>query len=471
MSDALTPITTQQRLDAPLNYVLYSTTRQVPAEYPLPAIGDSMAAFLGTGNAYASNIVISVSERPKDGQKIVTIQHGGIYSEVTSSQRLDAPLNYVLYSTTVEVPAALERPAIGDTMAAVLGSGHALKDNRIISISERLKDGRRMLSIQHGGPYSEITSEQRLEAPLNYILYSTSIEIPNDLGFPAIGDTMEAILGNSHPLKNNQIITVSEHLKDARRMLSVQHGGSYGPIISDQRLSTPANHLLYSTSVEVPLALSLPLIGDTMTAVLGGSHPLKNTIIVDIDERFQGAKRMLSIRHTNIPTGEFTEYESFAYRFPPIYPNGSTFFPGGSQERNRTISARVVYEYDVASGSTFSGWRSAATIWNYSSVASGPFEVKSWIAEASAKFFTGDDGTNGTVGQFLAPAFIAQDTIHPALTINAPGSLHYDIAASSPDTATYASWVTARTEFIASRSITKWMGNIYMRRTVWIMAQ
>ena len=44
MSDAHTPITTEQVLQLPKGHVLYTTTREVPMEFPLPTLGAALSA-------------------------------------------------------------------------------------------------------------------------------------------------------------------------------------------------------------------------------------------------------------------------------------------------------------------------------------------------------------------------------------------------------------------------------------------
>jgi hypothetical protein len=113
---------------------------------------------------------------------------------------------------------------------------------------------------------------------------------------------------------------------------------------------------------------------------------------------------------------------------------------------------------------------SAPTIWNFTDVLTGPFEVQSFIAEAAGQNFSEDDGASGRVGDFLNPAFIMVDTVNNPITINSPGSLFYVVPASAPNATTYASWVAAGTELMASRTIHKWYCG-YMRRTSYVRAQ
>ena len=74
------PTTTRRRLAAPYNGVLYVTTRTASPEKPLPAIGSTMAAELGS--AWADSIVVAVEELPQEGsgRKAVQITHARIPS-------------------------------------------------------------------------------------------------------------------------------------------------------------------------------------------------------------------------------------------------------------------------------------------------------------------------------------------------------------------------------------------------------
>lgn len=71
-------ITTKQRLQLPLNGTLYTTTRLVSAEKPLPQVGGTMEAELGA--FYAASRVIAVDRAPNQHDALV-IQHVIIPSE------------------------------------------------------------------------------------------------------------------------------------------------------------------------------------------------------------------------------------------------------------------------------------------------------------------------------------------------------------------------------------------------------
>jgi hypothetical protein len=90
---------------------------------------------------------------------------------------------------------------------------------------------------------------------------------------------------------------------------------------------------------------------------------------------------------------------------------------------------------------------------------------------AATEEFVGGDGSTGQVGDFLDPNFIAYNTVHPEITISAPGDLFYDIAESAPSLATYVGWIVAKTEIMARRSIEEWHAGLYVRKTLWVRAQ
>ena len=77
--DSASPRTTKQRLPYPLNGTLFTTTRNVSSEKPLPVVGDTMASELGT--AYATSRIISVSDGPNQEKGILTITHVTIPTE------------------------------------------------------------------------------------------------------------------------------------------------------------------------------------------------------------------------------------------------------------------------------------------------------------------------------------------------------------------------------------------------------
>lgn len=258
----------------------------------------------------------------------------------------------------------------------------------------------------------------------------------------------------------------------------------YRPITTSRRLSVPRNYRVWTTSRKFPADYPLPLIGGTMETILGAGNDADNIawslhrILNVTPGKMDGGLTPITFTHGPIPGlqpggafSSFTEYEAVAFRFPPIYPNVSAFFPGGSQQRPRTVPGRVVYEYAVQGSATFSGWLSAATIWNYTDPTTGPFEVRSNIAKDSAVEYPLPDGGYSTVGRWLVAPFIFQDTINDAIAINIPGELSYTVAASAPSAAAYAAWVAAGTEIMVGRSIFHWQGDIYGRRTVYVKAQ
>jgi hypothetical protein len=72
------PITTKQRLQLPLNGILYTTTRRVSPEKPIPAVGGTMASELG--ESFATSYIIAVDRQP-DQHDVLVIQHVQIPSE------------------------------------------------------------------------------------------------------------------------------------------------------------------------------------------------------------------------------------------------------------------------------------------------------------------------------------------------------------------------------------------------------
>ena len=77
--DAASPRTTKQRLPYPLNGTLFTTTRNISSEKPLPVVGDTMASELGT--AYANSRIISVTDGLNQEKGILTISHVTIPTE------------------------------------------------------------------------------------------------------------------------------------------------------------------------------------------------------------------------------------------------------------------------------------------------------------------------------------------------------------------------------------------------------
>lgn len=244
---------------------------------------------------------------------------------------------------------------------------------------------------------------------------------------------------------------------------------AYTPITTSRVLQTPRDHRIYTTTREVSDRFPLPTLGDALSEsnFIAG---FTDHIILDASEapKSGGGKRV-TVTHGKIPSGTFTEYESMAYTFPSIYPKaGGSFFPGGSRPRPRLVTARVTYEYQATIGS----WQSDPAIWDYSSLTSGPFEVKSYLMEAAGINFVTDDGESGLVGDYLNRNYLGLDTISNAITVwsGADVGLSYLIPASVPSYDTYAGWVAARTELMAHRSVSKWYTG-YVRRTAYVRAQ
>ena len=77
--DAFTPNTVKTRLSLPLNGTIFTTTRMVSSEKPLPAVGETMENELG--GAYATSRIIAVTDGPDRSKGILTITHAIIPTE------------------------------------------------------------------------------------------------------------------------------------------------------------------------------------------------------------------------------------------------------------------------------------------------------------------------------------------------------------------------------------------------------
>lgn len=249
---------------------------------------------------------------------------------------------------------------------------------------------------------------------------------------------------------------------------------AYTPITTSRSLQTPLGHRIYSTTRDVAVEFPLPTIG----ALLSASNFIAGFTghyILDVsDTPLSHRAKRVTVTHGTFPVGTFTEYESQAYTFPPIYPYSVTppavgFMQGGSRARQRVVPARVTYEYQLLPTSP-SNWLTAPVIWDFADPTTGPFEVLSYIAQAAGENFVSEDGNSGSVGQYLNPHFIGIDTVNDAITVYAPGDLLYLIGASSPSASIYNTWVSAGTELMASRTIHRWYCG-YMRRTAYVKAQ
>lgn len=228
----------------------------------------------------------------------------------------------------------------------------------------------------------------------------------------------------------------------------------------------PKGHRIFTTTRDVPVEFPFPTIGETLAATNFVAGFTSHIILDASESPLANRAKRVTVTHGTFPTGSFTEYESQAYTFPAIYPNGSTFQPGGCRPRQRVVPARIVYEYRNAPGD----WLTEPSVWNYSDITTGPFEVKSYIAEAAGLNFVNNDGSSGRVGDYLNPFYIGIDTINNTFNIYDPENIFYQMPASVPNATLYASWVSDKKELMASRTIHKWYCG-YMRRTAWVRAQ
>jgi hypothetical protein len=242
---------------------------------------------------------------------------------------------------------------------------------------------------------------------------------------------------------------------------------AFRPVTTSETLQSPKGYVMYTTQRDVRPEFPEPLVGAALTAsnfIAGFS----GHYVLHVHSYPKGDNKRVVVRHGPVPGGTFTEYASYAYVFPPIYPTagGSGIVATGSRPRSRLTTGRITTQY-AASPSTFAA---LAAVWDGSTPASGPFEVWSGIMEAAGQNFTSEDGSSGLVGDFLNQSFIGQNTINNPITVYAPGELLYNIAASTPDASTYNGWITLGTEIMASRTIHEWYC-FYQLRTVFVKAQ
>ncbi len=326
--------------------------------------------------------------------------------------------------------------------------------------------------------FRSITTSTRLEVPRGHRIYTTGREVAAEYPLPDIGENMGKVLGANW--EKSIIFAISERPGDNKLQVSYSH--TILPSIPWTRrryLSIPKNHVLWTTTILIPRSYTLPTVGQQiknvsyLSEVLGMLPGRQEDWIVDVRHPDAYGGYQLEVDHMLVPSGSYSDYQTVAHVFPAIYPNNTTFFPGGSMRRSRNVLGRVQYDFTRTSGvgSDWAAWQAEPAIWDFSSRTSGPFEVQSLLAEAANENFIDGDGDSGSVGKFLNPNFISQDTIHNAITISAPGDLFYEIDASKPSATTYASWVSGKSEIMVSRTIDDWYGDIKMKRTVWVRAQ
>jgi hypothetical protein len=144
MAESHSRTTVKSRLSRPLNGVIHQTQRRVSSEYPLPLLGDTMAAELGA--SYADSIVIAASLTPDLGKEMGTITHAQIPSEsaqlASNWEHSTCDIGGVKFDsvqrTVIMLASAYSEsaPAIGAALAANpsgapnLGSGYVLADRQ-----------------------------------------------------------------------------------------------------------------------------------------------------------------------------------------------------------------------------------------------------------------------------------------------------------------------------------------------------
>lgn len=324
--------------------------------------------------------------------------------------------------------------------------------------------------------YTPITSSSRLQVPRGHRLYNTSRQIATETPIPDIGDTMESQVGGGTKYAENIIFDVSDSpTQDGKKSLTLRHTALPSlPWTTYTQLDVPKNHKVYTTVILIPISYDIPELGETISEydyLSDVPAALQSNLITNVNYPNAYGGYRLEIQHTALPDGTHVVWESIAHNFPAIYPNETTFFPNGSLNRPRVVVARVEWEFCADPTVGDPSWQNDAVIWDWIDVTTGPLEVESLILEASTQTFIDGDGDSGQVGEYLNQTFINQTTIHPAISISAPGDLAYSIEASIPSIATYADWVTNGTEFMLRRTISNWLGTLYARRTVWIKAQ
>lgn len=245
---------------------------------------------------------------------------------------------------------------------------------------------------------------------------------------------------------------------------------AHTPITTSRQIEIPKGHRIFTTTRhQCPVEMPVPTQGSTMATFLGTGSTHAGNIVLDAWDSPSGdGKKSITVEHTAVPGSVATTYETVAFQFPPIYPNGTTFFPGGSYRRPRNVLGRITYEFSRTPAAT---WGSALPLWDFAALSTGPFEVRSFLADASGEPYADDEGNSGTIGSWLKGNFVASDTVHDAVIISIPGILYYAIPPSVPSATQYAQWVDAQTELMVSRTIDDWYGDISMRRTVYVKAR
>lgn len=242
--------------------------------------------------------------------------------------------------------------------------------------------------------------------------------------------------------------------------------------VTRRRIVRPMNAIVYRArkigSPEDPL----PKIGEPADKYAG--PPYSGHVITEVGDFIRSNKLVLWFHFVDVSafTGQesFVDWESMAYVFPAIYPTeGLQNFAGGSLPRSRTVPAEVTYEFHHGAEPP-SAWINAPA---EGQGLDDPLRVKSYIAEAASHIYEVDGGGSRRVGRWLSTPHINQNTINDQVDINlqAPDSLSYGVPPSAPSATTYDGWVTDKKRFVADRVVSRWQGEIWMRRTRRVVAQ
>jgi len=199
--------------------------------------------------------------------------------------------------------------------------------------------------------------------------------------------------------------------------------------------ATETHHQFYDGNSPV-----LPAVGDT--------YDSEEVVGVRMDQAACKMKKVTIIT-SNIPE-DYDHFETVAYTFPPIYRY--------RVELPLTVKARVSYSFTT----------------NPAIVAL--LSPQSFISNIQSINNAVDVNGVPLRSQIAQPWRDLGNTLHDQINLFNPGTsraipdLAVVVSASVPSATTYLGWISGGTEFVLSDSIEKWKGNIWVRKTVRIVA-
>ena len=209
-----------------------------------------------------------------------------------------------------------------------------------------------------------------------------------------------------------------------------------------------------------PQALSTPSDIDS-SFLLVKESPLQPVNVADVVKWTRTYAKVPATRN---------DYSTTAYQFIgftgyiAVFIGVSTTTVPGRARFSKSVTARVQYDYFLVGSTTYPTVASIPTI----QAQKYYFRIGTLIESSGSYTWTAKYalGSSDDINQGIPTDYITDDT-----SIST-SSFQYGVIPSVPTRSTYMGWITNKTEIVAEDSqVTRWMGNIYVRSTKYIIAQ